>query len=152
MAQGDVVFFDQALLDLGKKLHDLSADTIKLGLITSVVTPAATTADPRWGAGGSTNLSTNEVTAGGNYAAGGPSLATVTWTLTGGLAMLDAADLTVTQHASNPTNARWGILYNSTDVGKRAIGYVDLGSAFDMTTGDLVFTWNANGIGRLDNP
>lgn len=152
MAQGDVVFFDQFLQDVGKKLHDLSADTIKLGLITSAVTPVATTADPRWGAGGSTNLSTNEVTAGGNYAAGGPSLATVTWTLTGGLAMLDAADLTVTQHASNPTNARWGILYNSTDAGKRAIGYVDLGSAFDMTTGDLVFTWNANGIGRLDNP
>ena len=41
MAVGDIVWFDQALLDLGKKVHDLSSDTIKLGLITSAVTPAA---------------------------------------------------------------------------------------------------------------
>lgn len=146
MAQGDVVIFDQAILDAFTKKHDLSADTIKLALITSAVTPATTTSDPRWGAGGSTNLDTNEVTAGGNYTAEGMTLASVTMALSGGKAVFDAADITISQHASNPTNARWGILYNSTDAGKRALGYLDLGSTFDMTTGDLVITWNAAGI------
>lgn len=64
MATGDVTWFDQALLDLGKKIHDLSTDVLKLGLVTSTVTPSATTADPRWGAGGGTNLSTNAVATG----------------------------------------------------------------------------------------
>lgn len=153
MAQGDVVFFDQFLVDVMKKLHDLSADVCKLAIITSAVTPAATTADPRWGAGGTTNLSSNEVTPGGNYAAGGITLASPSVTLTGGLAMFDSTtDPSWASNASNPTNAKWGIIYNSTDAGKRAIGFVDLGTAFDMTTGPLTVTWNANGLARLDNP
>lgn len=61
MATGDITWFDQALLDLGEKLHDLSSDTFKLGLVTAVVTPATNTSDPRWGAGGGTNLATNKV-------------------------------------------------------------------------------------------
>lgn len=152
MAQGDVVYFDQFLVDLKKKLHDLSADVIKWALITSAVTPAATTADPRWGAGGTTNLSSNEVTPGGNYAAGGATLGGQAVTLTGGLAMFDGNDVSWLQNAGNPTNAKWAIGYNSTDAGKRCIGFVDLGTAFDMTTGDLQIVWNANGIDRLDNP
>lgn len=152
MAQGDVAFHDQFCVDLWKKLHNIHAsDVIKLGLITSAVTPAVTDADPRWGAGGTTNYSTNECAAGGNYAAGGPTIANCAVTLTGGLAMFDGDDVTIAQHASNPTNARWGIIYNSTDAGKRVLGFVDLGSTFDMTTGPLVFTWNANGLARLNN-
>jgi len=146
MAQGDIILFDQFMVDLGEKLHDLSTDVYKLGLVTSVTTPTATTADPRWGAGGTTNFDTNECTPGGNYTAEGQTLASVTFTLTGGKAVFDAADLTILQNASNPTNARWAIGYNSTDAGKRALFAVDLGSAFDLTTGDLVFTWNASGI------
>ena len=146
MAQGDIIIFDQFLVDLGEKLHDLSSDTFKLALITSAVTPATTTSDPRLGAGGGTNLDTNEVTAGGNYTAEGITLTGVTSTLSGGKGVFDAADVTISQHASNPTNARWAIIYNNTDAGKRALLAVDLGSTFDMTTGDLVFTWNAGGI------
>ena len=150
MAQGDVQEFDQFHHNLGLALHNLSTSTYKLALITSAVTPASTTADPRWGAGGSTNLSTNEVTAGGNYTSGGVTLSSVTYTLTGGKSVWDAADITISQNASNPTNARWGIIYDNTDAGKRAVAYLDLGSTFDMTTGDLVIAWNAGGILDLD--
>lgn len=144
MAQGDVVVFDQFLVDVCEALHDLENDVIKCALITSATTPAATTADPRWGAGGSTNLSTDEVTAGGNYTAGGNTCANPAVTLNAGAAEIDFDDPAVwSQNASNPTNARWGIVYNDTDAGKRAIGYVDLGSTFDMTTGDLTITWGA---------
>jgi hypothetical protein len=151
MAQGDLAFHDAALVAVLEKMHDLEADTIKLALITSAVTPDITDADPRWGAGGTTNYATNEVTPGGNYSAGGATLANPSVTLTGGLAMFDADDpATWAQHASNPTNARWGIVYNDTDAGKRVLGFLDLGSTFDMTTGPLAVAWNANGLARLN--
>lgn len=147
MSAGDFVRFNQFKLDMGEKLHDLSSDTIKFALIkgtaNSGLDPTAATADPRWGAGGTTNLSTHEVTAGGNYSAGGLT-ATCTWTESGGSVQFDmsaaAPQLQWLQNASNPTNARWIIAYNDTDAGKRAIGYIDLGSVKDLTAGDLEFS------------
>ena len=150
MSIGDITWFDQALVDTWKKVHDLSADAIKFGIITSAVTPAATSADPRWGAGGTTNFSTNEVTPGGNYAAGGPALTSLAVTLDTGAAKFTAAVLTIAQNVGNPTNARWGIVYNSTDAGKRALCFIDFGSVFEMTTGPLDWTPNASGIARKD--
>jgi len=151
MAQGDVLFFDQFLVDTLEKLHDLETDVFKIGLITSAVTPAVTTADPRWGAGGGTNLATNQVTPGGNYASGGPTIANPVVSLTGGLAMFDGDDVSIAQNAGNPTNAVWGVIYNDTDAGKRCLGYVDLGGVYDLTTGILSFAWNVNGIMRMSN-
>ena len=148
MAQGDVGIFDEFLATIGKAEINLDTDTIKVGLVTATTTPTATTADPRWGAGGTTNFATNEVAAGGAYTAGGTDI-TSTYSQTSGTATFDGADLTWAQNASSPTNARWGIIYSDTDVDKKAIGWVDLGSAFDMTTGDLNINWNASGIFTL---
>lgn len=150
MAAGDVVFFDQYLVDAQEGVHNLETDTIKVGLITNAVTPAATTADPRWGAGGSTNFLTNEVTPGGNYSTGGPTVANNSVTLTAGASVFDGDDISIAQHASNPTTARWGIIYNDTATGKNAIGYVDLGAVTDLSTGAFSITWNASGISSLD--
>lgn len=151
MAAGDIVFFDQALVDLLEGVHNLETDTIKVGHITAISPiPAATTSDPRWGAGGTTNYSSSEVTPGGNYSAGGPSAANPTVTLSGGAAVFDADDISITQHASNPATARWGIIYNDTAAGKNALGYLDLGAVIDMTAGDYSITWNASGIASLD--
>lgn len=150
MASGDIVAFDQFLVDVQEKLHDLENDTFKVGLITSAVTPSATTADPRWGAGGTTNFSSNQVTPGGNYSTGGPTIANNTMSLSGGAAVWDGDDISITQNASNPTNARWGIIYNDTDAGKRATHYVDLGSDRDLSAGNFTITWNASGIHSLN--
>ena len=150
MAIGDVVLFDQALVDVWEKLHDLENDDIRAALITNAVTPLATTADPRWGAGGGTDFSTNQVTPGGNYASGGAAVANPSVALTGGLAMFDGDNITWAQDAANPANAAWALLYNNTDPGKRAIGFVDIGGVFDMTTGPLSINWNAAGIARAD--
>jgi len=46
MAQGDVTYFDQFWEDVGDKLHNLSTDTFKFGIVTNVTIPASTTADP----------------------------------------------------------------------------------------------------------
>lgn len=150
MATGDVVFFDQFLVDVQEKLHDLENDTIKVGIVTNATVPAATTADPRWGAGGTTNFSSNEVTPGGNYSTGGPAAANNTVTLSGGAAVFDADDISITQNGSNPSGAYWGIIYNDTDTGKRAIGYVELGGPVDLSAGDFSIAWNASGISSLD--
>lgn len=145
MAVGDIRWFAQGLHDLGEKIHDLSSDTYKVGLITSVATPTIGTAGPHWGGTGTTDFNTNEVTPGGNYDAEGETLGSVTWTVVSSVPTFRAADVVVLQNASNPTNARWGIIYNSTDANKRCIGFIDLGSDRNLTTGD--FTINFGGAG-----
>lgn len=150
MAAGDVFVFDQFMVDVQEKIHDLENDSVKVALITSAVTPAVTDADPRWGAGGTTNFSTSQVTPGGNYTTGGSAAATPSVTLTGGAAVFDAGDISIAQHASNPTNARWGIMYNDTAAGKNCIGYVDLGTTINLSAGAFSITWNASGITSMN--
>lgn len=146
MAIGDFTWFNAAKLKLGLKKFELETDTLKLGLITSAVTPTATTADPCWGAGGTTNLSSSQVTPGGNYASGGPTVANNTFTESGGIATLDGDAVTIAQNASNPTNARWGILYSDTATNKDALGFLDLGGTVDLSAGGFSATPNASGI------
>ena len=65
----------------------------------------------------------------------------------GGTMKFDSAtNPTWAQHASNDTDAYWGIIYNYTDSGKDALAFVDLGGPVNMATGDLTITWNATGI------
>jgi hypothetical protein len=148
MAAGDITLYQAFLDDLGGKLHDLDADVIKIGLVTTSYTPATGDAVPCWGAGGTTNTSTNQVTPGGNYATGGPDIS-ATWSQTSGLGTFDATDVSIAQNASNPTNARWGIIYNDTATNKNCIGFVDLGSAVDLSAGAFSIVWNASGINTI---
>jgi hypothetical protein len=149
MAQGDVTVFAQAKQDIGLELHQLETDVMKLGLITNAATPAETTSDPRWGAGGGTNFSTNQVTPGGNYTTGGPTIANNTWTLATATVTFDGDNISITQNAGNPNNARWGIGYNDTEAGKRSLFFLDLGGVTDLTAGDFSVTWNGSGIFTL---
>lgn len=149
MASGDFTWFNAAKMKLGLKKLDLENDVIKLGLITSAVTPTATTADPCWGAGGTTNLSSNEVTPGGNYSAGGATVANNAFTEAAGTATFDGDAVAIAQHASNPTNARWGILYSDTSANNDCLGFLDLGGTTDLSAGGFSATPNASGIMTL---
>lgn len=152
MAQGDATLFTQFLVDMGDGLHDLSSASIHIALVDNTTTPSANTADPRWGAGGTTNFSSNEVTAGGNYTAAGRNISDTSpdnWTSSGTTVALDFADVTWTQNASNPTGAYWGIIYNESDAGKRCVGFVEVGTNLDLTTGDLSITWDSNGFLKI---
>ena len=146
MAQGDITFFNEFLEDEGTEIHQLSTDELKCALTDGTTTPTASTADPRWGAGGTTNFSAEEVTPGGNYTTGGTDVVN-TFSESAGTATLGATDISWAQNASNPTNARWGIIYNNTSTGKEAVAFVDLGSSFNMTTGDLSISWGSSAIG-----
>ena len=61
----------------------------------------------------------------------------------------DASDVSIAQDASNPNNARWGIIYNDTSAGKEAVAFLDLGGVTDLSAGAFRVTWNANGIFSL---
>jgi hypothetical protein len=146
MASGDVHI--QAKFVSNMTLASLASlwgtDTIKMGIITSATTPSITDSDPRWGAGGAQNYSTNEVTPGGNYSAGGITLAGTTSTLSGANANLNATSpISLAADAANPTNARWGVFYDSTDAGKRVFGFIDFGSSISLVNGLSI---NINGV------
>lgn len=127
-----------------------ATNTIKMGIITNVAAPTVNDSDPRWGAGGTQNYATNEVTPGGNYAAGGVSLSGTTSTLSGAVTSLNATSpITIAANASNPTGAYWAIFYDSTDAGKHVFGYMDLGGPVSLVTGLQI---NINGVSSGAQP
>jgi hypothetical protein len=143
MATGDIKWFGQGLHDLGSKVHNLASDSLYVGLVTSVTTPTIATAAPHWGGTGTTNFASNQVPLGTSYVTGGKQLTGVTWTVVSGVPTLRASILTWAQDASTGfTTALWGILYNNTDANKRALAFIDLGSARSITTGSLTLDWS----------
>jgi hypothetical protein len=149
MAAGDIKWFAQALHDLGEKIHDMSSDTFKLGIITSAVTPALSTAAPHWGGTGTTNFATNQVATGGTSYTGPLTLASIAWTLVSNVPTFRATDPSLAQDASGFTNGRWGIIYNDTDVNKRAVAFIDFGSDRSLVTGSLTINFGGAGTDIL---
>lgn len=143
MATGTVKWFVQGLLDIGSKKHNLGSDTIKMGIVTGV-TPLHTTADPRWGAGGTTNYSSSQVATGGTSYTGPLTLASVTWTIVSNVPTLRAANVTMNQDASGFTNGGYGIIYNDTSAGKEAIGFIEFSSsnALSLVSGQVIIDWS----------
>lgn len=143
MATGTVKWFDQALLNLGKKVFDLSSDTLKIGIVTTGTVPAHTTADPRWGAGGTTDFSSSQVATGTAYT--GPiTLTSVTWTIVSNVPTLRADVVTIAQDAGGFTNGAYGIIYDDTSAGKECIGFVELssGGTLSLAGGAVTIDWN----------
>lgn len=148
MAAGDLAVFDEAfayMIDGGWE----AADSIKLTLITSAVVPTSSDAVPGMNAGATTTYT--EVAAGGGFTAGGEALDTLAaMTVEAARTMTfddTGASVVWTQNGASPTDARYGIVYNSSDTGlERAIAWIDLGATVDLTAGDLTITWNASGI------
>jgi hypothetical protein len=146
MATGDITSFQQARLNIGKGLYDLSADTLKLGIIKSLANgghdPAAADADPHWGGTGTTNLATHQVATAGTSYTGPQTLGSVTFTLVSGTATLRAANVSLSTDASGFTNGRWGILYDDTDANKRALAFVDFGADISIAAAPLLIDWS----------
>lgn len=146
MAAGEIKWFQQGLLDLGNKIHNLSSDALLLGIVTSATAPTMATAEPHWGGTGTTNFATTQVGVGGGYT--GPiTLASVTWTNVAGVITLRATDVVVPQNAAGFTNGAYAIIYNNTDANKRAIGYIELNAAGTLSIVSGSFTIDFQGAG-----
>jgi hypothetical protein len=141
MALGDLTWFQEAkafMLDGGWE----AADTIKCALITNATVPTAADTTPAL-------TDYTEVGAGGNYAAGGFTIdnwGTMVSQAAGAAKISSANNPTWAQNAGNPTNAYYGIVYNSTDASKGALCFIDLAGPYNMQTGTLTITWNAAGL------
>ena len=151
MVAGDWKWFAQGLHDIGNKLIDLDTDVLKFGLVTAVLTPTVTLAAPCWGAGGTNNMSTNQIATATSYT-GPVTLASVTWTKDATGAVLDFADPSViAQDAGGATNIAWLILYSDTAANKNCIGYQELSAAgtISLVAGSLTLTESASGVLRM---
>jgi hypothetical protein len=141
MATGDVTIFDEAkayMIDGGWE----AADDIKVAVLDDTVSPAAGDTTPALG-------DYTEVGAAGTYTAGGTSIGNLGTCVTeaaGTMTFDSATNPTWAQDASNDTDAYWGLIYNDTQAGDPAIGFVELGGPVDMSAGALTITWNASGI------
>ena len=150
MAAGDVFVYN----DTGKRLAlgdvNFDTDTFKIALytVTATVNNVALV-DPYFDVAPFTS---NQVT-GTNYTAGGETLATTNFAISGGgasaVVQIDNADtpaVSWTQHATGPNNIRWGVLYDDTPASnKPCICYITFGEGADISLqdGDITFTFNA---------
>ena len=141
MALGEVKWFAQALLDLGNKLHNLGSDDLRVGLIDVSVTPVVGTSAPHWNGVGSTNFFASQVGTGGTSYTGPVALIGQSWSIAPGYPVLRANDVTLPLDALGFTNARWGILFNNTDVNKRALAFADLGVVRSIVASELILDW-----------
>ena len=148
MATGDVTVFNQFVEDVGEEIHNFASDVIKLGIITTGVTPAATDSAPQWSATSGVDYDGNEVSAAGSYTAGGETVGSPTYTISGATATLDGTDVTLAQNGSGFTNGAWGILFNETAISNQAIAFVELDSDGGLSeqSGDININWNTDGI------
>ena len=146
MAAGTFKWFAQGLHDLGNKIHDLDTDDWRMGIVTGV-TPAVNTAAPHWGGTGTTNYATPSVVTTGTSYTAPIVLTSEAWALTATGAAMDFADISLAQDASGFTNGGWGIVYNNSDVNKRAIGYLEISAtnAASLVSGAITITMNASG-------
>ncbi|MDB5853273.1 MAG: hypothetical protein JWR22_1314 [Herminiimonas sp.] len=144
--RGDVHWFANFELKAKSGVSfNLTSDTLKLGIVGNGVVPTASTADPRWGAGGSVDFSAQEVGHATAYTAP-VTLTSVTWTRSSAVNTLAAANITIAQDAAGFTTGYYGIIYDDTVAGKYAIGFVDLGGPVSIVGGPLNINWNASGV------
>jgi hypothetical protein len=151
MAKGDITIFQKFRERLGDGQINLSSDVIKCALTNhTVASPpggGAAATDPRWGAAGTEDLSTNECTPGGGYSAGGTAIdGGDPWALSGGVGTYTAQNATFTSAGSgDPTDVRFGVLYID-DANKYALGYVqvyDGATDASLLDGDILVKWNS---------
>lgn len=121
--------FKKELLD---GVHDLDTggDAFKLALYTSVATLGAATTSYTTG---------SEVSASGQYVAGGSQLQSQQTSVASGVAIVDFADLSFT---GVTLTARGALIYNSTDADK-AVCVLDFGGDKTATAGTFTIQFPA---------
>lgn len=151
MATGTMKWFSQALLDMGNKVHNLSSDVLQIGIVTNVPAPLLSTAAPHWAGTGTTNFAATQVVTTGTQYTGPKTLASVSWAQNGNVPTLRAAVIAMTSDASGFTNGAYGIIFNSTDVNKRALGFVELSAAgtLSLVAGGVNINWGGSGTDLL---
>ena len=110
--------------DIGRKLMDLNADTLKVVLTNTAPTSASATL---------TDIT--QIANGNGYTTDGTAATGNTYTQTSGTAQLVASDVVFTASgAMGPF--RYAVLYDDTSTANNLIGYWDYGSSITLASGE----------------
>lgn len=124
---------------LGRKVHNLNADTLKV-MLTNTAPNAATNTQ---------KSDITEISAGNGYTSGGTAIASNAFSQTAGVGKLTGNDVTFVASGGSIGPFRYVVVYNDTASNDELIGYADYGSGvtlgdteqfvvdFDPTTGIL---------------
>jgi hypothetical protein len=133
--------YGNALLNLSKKVINLSTDALWIELLTSTYTPAQATHQYE----SDLTLASNEVV-GTGYTAGGQQLTSVTVAQSSDVLTLSAAN---PSWASSTITARYAVVVDKTP-GTAAtnplICYIDFGANVSSTAAAFTITWSGSGI------
>ena len=142
-----ITFYNSFREYLGDGTIDLDTHTFKVMLTSSSYTPNASTHTVKADV-------TNELSTANGYTAGGATLGSVTWTLSGGTVTFDAADTAWTASGAGIT-ARYAVIYDDTPSSPAdpLVAYILLDTTpADVTASagnNLTLQWNASGIFTL---
>jgi len=120
--------------DIGKKLHNLNSDTLKV-MLTNTAPVAANHVY--------TDVSGTELANGNGYTTGGTAAGSNSYSQTSGTAKLIVADIVFTASGSMGP-FRYAILYNNTAASKNLIGWYDYAQSITLGSGDT-FTVDFDG-------
>lgn len=137
-----LILFNQFYQNIGRGVHNLNANTLKVALTNSA--PAL---------GNQTISDITQIANGNGYTTGGFTLSGISFTLDGSVAELLASDLVITASGGTMGTWRYPVLYDDTPSSPAdpLIGYLDAGSAISLADGQsrtLDFS-STNGLLRL---
>lgn len=143
MSTGDVKVFNKAKLDIGVgNIHDFNSHTFKVALLDDTITPLLNDIDPKLS-------SYSEISDAGTYTLNGSAI-TITVSESNGIVTYDSTEYPYWEKdTNNPSNLRWGLIYNSTNVDQKALAFIDFGSVRDMIKDRIKIYWNVEGIFTL---
>ena len=156
MAKGNVTLFRKFKERLGDGEINLTTAVFKI-ILTNDTTAAlpgggAQATDPRYGAGGSQDLSTNECANGGGYTTGGTAIdGSDPWAVNGDDCEYTADNPTfLSSFSGDPTNIRYGVVYvdngGTTDYGMGYVQIYDGTTDVDLTVGDVIVKWDGGAL------
>lgn len=119
--------FDPFVEALGRKVHNLHTDTLKIFLTNE----APLAAD-------SVKADMVEIVAGNGYTAGGHQLPLNSFAHVAGLAKLAGGNVIITAAGGPIGPFRYAVLYNDTALNDELIGYWDYGSSISLLDGEAI--------------
>lgn len=117
--------FNCFIEDLGRKVHNLNTDTLKVML--SNTAPVATNTVK-------TNIT--EISSGNGYTAGGTAIGATGFSQTSGVGKLVGNDVVITASGGSIGPFQYAVVYNDTAASDQLICWVDHGSAITLTAGE----------------
>jgi hypothetical protein len=119
--------------DIGRKVHNLHADTLKIVLTNTAPTASANTV----------LTDVTQISGTNGYTTGGTAVANNAYSQSGGTATLVGDAVVFTASGGSIGPFRYAVLYNDTSTSDSLIGYWDYGTAVTVTDGNT-FTVKEN--------